>query len=219
MAQFRKALLSNSRVLLVCFYFSIRLSQSYSLSHLPGFVCFLFLLHSTVQSVAYLFVSHNWNVSFMGSGSFCVLYFVIPPTLAQSLEQVEAKEVFRRKTLPATVSCSVYSCRNCGRLSLLLEPFCHFSQVPDLLPVSQFYLWKCILLWHDPLYLVWYISKVSPNLFSGALDPYFRTNHSVIKWVSETLLFPSSTWKFTLYISVLKTLKSLIIDVLLTLIS
>jgi len=91
MAQFRKALLSTSRVFLVCFYFGISLSQSYSVSHLPGFVCFLFLLRSTTQSVACLFVSHNWNVSFVGSGNFCVLYFVIPPTFSTVLEQVEAQ--------------------------------------------------------------------------------------------------------------------------------
>lgn len=77
MMLFRKALLSVSRVFLfVCFYFN-SLSQSYSIISSRYFFS---LLPSINQcDFFFVFISLNWNVSFMGLGAFFVLLLVISP--------------------------------------------------------------------------------------------------------------------------------------------
>lgn len=143
MGLFSKALLSVSRGFLGLFQCQ-PVSVILSLYHHPGFVCLLFLLHRTNQSdffffFACLFISHNWNVSFVGSGTFCVLFIVISPTSGVVPGIVEAQ----RKTLIATVTCSVYRCgemavtaaRNCGHFASSRAILSSSFQVPDLLAI------------------------------------------------------------------------------------
>ena len=142
MGLFSKALLSISRGFFGCFYFSISLSQSYSLRHIIQvlFVCFSsYIGLISLIFFACLFVSHNWNVSFVGSGTFSVLFIVISPTSSVVPGTVEAQ----RKTLIAAVTCSVYRCgemavtaaRNCGHFASSRAILSSFFQVPDLLAI------------------------------------------------------------------------------------